>query len=330
MSTRNAFTLLALLLAGMAPPAAAAQDKSPEKLGTLDTPSPNQTPGRTLQFSGDGKRVLFCGQDGVHVWNVSDGTPIITITGNDIDAYSAEISPDGKTVAVIAFDVKFWNVDNRELKGRVSKELRGSPYGVAFSKDGARIAVGTLGNLVILAAANLQLISDFPLEAPLVAFHPDGKTIVIGTTKTATDTTKAVTDPILYVDLKTGKVMSCPVRLGEQVASFALPPDGSSLVTVSKSPNEKTRYSLKVWDPKKRKELKTLDVVSETGGAVHLSPDGKLVGMGGSFVTLWSFKEGTRVLEEVIRKIPATHIAFGPGGLLATWFENKITLWRLP
>jgi len=320
--------LLAVFLAGAASGTILAQDKAPEKMGTLDAPepAPRMTRGRDLLFSADGKRLLFCGADGAHVWDVADGKPLLTLLIKE--TYFADASSDGKTLAVGSSsggDIQLWTIDGAESKNKLTvKSPDSSVRSLAYTKDGSRILVGGPFTVSVLAASNLQTINKVRVDTELFALHPDGKTLVACSLHTPPET-------ILYFDLDTGKPVSCPVRQGEDVASFSLTPDGASLVTLSKSPSEKTRYSIKVWDPKKRKELKSLGAASVSSGPLQISDDGKLVGLGGGgFVTLWSLKDGTRVLEESTRKIPADFIAFGPGGLLAAWSDKKITLWRLP
>lgn len=320
--------LLAVFLAGAAPGTIAAQDKAPEQMGTLEAPepAPRMTRGRDLLFSADGKRLLFCGADGAHVWNVSDGKPVLTLLIKE--TYFADVSPDGKTLAVgsdLGGDIQLWTVDGAESKNTLTvKSPDHSVRSLAYTKDGSRMLVGGSFTVSVLATSNLQTISSVRVDSEVFALHPDGKTLVA-------INHQAPPESILYFDFNTGKPLSCPVRQGEDVVSFALTPDGTTLVTLSNSPKEKARYSIKVWDPKKRKELKNLAVASGTSGPVQISDDGKLVGLGGGgFLALWSIKDGTRVLEEATRKIPAEFIAFGPGGLLAAYSDKKITLWRLP
>jgi len=320
--------MLGILLASLfsAPVLSLAQDKAPEKLGTLDAGAPARSwTRRNLLFSADGKRLAFCTRDGVRLWEVAEGKLLGTLA-EATDSYVAEFSPDGKFMAVCSEDaseIQLWNVETREMKRKATLDQLKGAHDLAFTKDGTRIVTLNAFSISVVAATTLQLISDFPLSFDLMGLHPDGKTLIVGKIEISNE-------PLLYVDLKSGAPKSCVVRKGEKVASFAVSPDGGSVVTYSTFADEKKPYELKVWDPKKAKQMKTLIGAGGFTGSVQISPDGKWVGAPGESLSLWSLKDGTRVFEDVTSRIPGGFMAFGPGGLIATWGKEQITVWRFP
>jgi len=86
---------------------------------------------------------------------------------------------------------------------------------------------------------------------------------------------------------------------------------------------------VELWDVGTGRALKTLGPGPRQVESVSLSPDGRLVAMGGDSVELWDADEGTRV-HELNGHVYVPSLAFSPDGdLLATGgTTGEIRLWR--
>lgn len=137
-----------------------------------------------LAVSPGGKTLAAADSAGaVYVWQLSGGAPSV-ITGTTTHGALQRIafSPDGTTLAV-AFpaSVRLWNVATRTFSGQLAGAGE-SPLAVAFSPNGAAVAVGDGSGTVYLW--DLATRKAVAIEVPGtvlsgLAFSPDGKNLAV-------------------------------------------------------------------------------------------------------------------------------------------------------
>lgn len=130
---------------------------------------------QAMQFSPDGNRVVGLFSNGsVNAWNVSDGKQVQSLPGWDDVVYfsSAAISPDGRRVAHVHYDVKagtsLLTIRDLATGDQLLQATRWMTAAVAFSHDGKWLAVTDPG------ANELKLISvdDVDVETKLAPLQP--------------------------------------------------------------------------------------------------------------------------------------------------------------
>jgi WD40 repeat protein/serine/threonine protein kinase len=138
----------------------------------------------SVAFHPDGNYVATAGDDGLfRVWDLGDGREVFfgpcDATHLVGSAYCVAFSPDGVRVAAGGGGVlKVWDWRKRQLLQSFSYEESRAPT-LAFSRDGRRLASGTVGGSIKIWDAQhgggplLSLHEDFPVTA--LAFSPDGR-----------------------------------------------------------------------------------------------------------------------------------------------------------
>jgi WD40 repeat protein len=143
-------------------------------------------------------------------------------------AHSMAISPDGSTLASGHWDaVVLWNIQSGKPVG-VLHGFGRYVSGLAFSKDGALIAVGTdMGGLQIWDVQHLKRISSVELEGAYVsdpAFNQNGTLVAVGVYGTGT---------VWLIATGTGEVLDHHEVSDLGCGSVAISLDGKTLITPS-------------------------------------------------------------------------------------------------
>lgn len=179
----------------------------------------------------------------------------------------------------------------------------GDPYGLAFSPDGRRLAVG-VGNAAVVYETEtwgeVRRLQGHPNVILAVAWSPDGKTIAAGGFEGVS---------VLW-DATTGALRARLEGHSSYVGALAFSPDGRSLLTGSHD------GSIRLWNPEDGRE-KNLLVPPGPAGALSLafSRDGRRVvsGFGNGELRLWNAER-----LEVERTIPVP----AGGNIVATGFSR--------
>jgi WD40 repeat protein len=92
----------------------------------------------------------------VRLWNVSTGSPELTLEGHTEGVQDVAFSPNGRLLASAALDrtVRFWDVDTGETVHKLTSHISGIPR-IAFSPDGHLLAAAGTG------AQPIHLVTDF-------------------------------------------------------------------------------------------------------------------------------------------------------------------------
>ena len=222
---------------------------------------------RTLKDSYRGVNSVAISQDGriivagsgskeINVWNVSDGTPLYTLIGHVSNVSSVTISSDGQLIISAGYDhtIRVWNA----LDGTLLRILRGhlGPVNsVALSSDGRTIVSG--GGMI----GNVRL---GPVES--VALSSNSTDIASGD------------GMILVWNTQNGTLLH---KLQDNCGyiSVAISPDGSTIVSGNSEPDKENK-TIKVWDAKKGKLLRTIQGLEGSVKCITFSSDGHTIASG--------------------------------------------------
>ena len=193
---------------------------------------------RGAAFSPTGDRVISTGNDAfARVWDARNGSPIWAVKMPKA-TYSAEFSPDGKTVAVSmvgAGQVQLLDATTGSLIRTYEGHTK-SVYGVRFSPDGARLASSCTdqkARVFNVATGALLVEISHPKTYPNnLAFSPDGKLLATA----AEDGTCRVWD-------STSGALVEQLFGGPEMQRVEFSPDGQRIVATSLN-------EVKVWNIK--------------------------------------------------------------------------------
>jgi WD40 repeat protein len=244
-------------------------------------------------FAPDGKTLAAVSNGSVSLWDTLTGKELRQLPAQAFYLMPPAFSPDGKTLAIgsgLGNRVRLWDLaTGKEL--HVFGGHQGEVAGVALAPDGKTLATASLDQTVRLwETATGKEIRQFirpelrkDVErvenvAPVIAFAPDGRTLVGG-----------YSDGTLCVwDAHTGKLLRDFAGHGTPVVTLAYAPTGKALATGGND------GLIRVWDPTTGRRLRELKPSTPRGlpeGIFHngpmtvavplaFSPDGKTLAVG--------------------------------------------------
>jgi WD40 repeat protein len=290
------------------------------------------TGGASVVFSPDGNYVLS-GSSGntLKLWNIKNGSEVRIFSGHTNTVRSFAFSPDGKNILSGSDDytLKLWDV-------KTGKEIRTfSGHTIPVNS----VAISRAGNFVICASNNKTLIlwdinsgkevRTFSPSYYPVAFSPNGNYVLSGSEN----------NTLTLWDINSGKKVNDFSGNKEIVNTVAFSNDGNYVLSGGGYPpgvySVSGDYSLKLWDIKSGKEIKTFLGHTNSVTSVAFSPNGNYVLSGSSDMTLklWNIKNGKEI--KTFSKYGwmggVTSIAFSPDGnyILSGSDVNNIWLWDI-
>jgi WD40 repeat protein len=137
-----------------------------------------------VAISPDGSVAATLGtNNSVQIWNVSNGVPLIALSGHGMWIGDLAFSPDGAFLASGSGDssVRVWRTADWSFAYSVPSASQGPP--VAFSPDSGTLAVGSGTTIQLRRATNGALIHSWTAttgEMKALAFSPDGNKLASG------------------------------------------------------------------------------------------------------------------------------------------------------
>jgi WD40 repeat protein len=286
-----------------------------------------------VAFSPDGKRLasgngaipnglnvtLLSTDRDVVLWDVQNGTRLLTLKGHKNGVTSVAFSPDGRVLASGSGDhnIIMWDPDKGD-RLQTFEGHRGSVEGMAFSPNGRLLASVSADREVILwegpKAESHRTLAGHLGGVTSVAFSPDGKLLASGS---------EAHELILWDATKGTRIMTLGGHT-KSVNSVAFSPDGKLLASGGAAGD------VILWDAQTGAIVKKLDAPSSVY-AIAFSPDGKRLASGGfdNNITLWEIASGNRLRTLEGEGDDIVSIAFSPDGrFLASGSRySKLILW---
>jgi WD40 repeat protein len=284
----------------------------------------------SLAFSPNGEWIASAGGDGaVKIWNSTTGEVVQTLKSAHPDSvYSVVFHPGGKYLASTGADgqAKVWDwktgLEPVFTCPSGADHNRGTAYGVAFSPDGRRLAVGSNGEVNVWDWEKERLlVRPLPGHAKkgiCVAFSPDGQRLASG----------SWTGHVMIWDAATGELLHTLSEHHHPVSALAYSLDGRQLVSAC------FNRSLIVWDTKTGQRLRTLEKAADDalvlGVAFGRPDDLRFASVGeDKTVRVWETATGREVLDLRGHADSSGCVAFSQDGLrlASASLDRTIRVW---
>jgi WD40 repeat protein len=322
----------------------------------------------SVNYSRDGKYLVSASRDKtVKVWRIADGKEVVTFTGHEDWVACVSFSPDGKTIASMGWDgtMKVWNLTGQEL---YSFPTHAAPVvAISFSSDGQSIVTAShdgTAKLWDLQGNEKQTFRGHDSWVLYANFSPDSQTLATasrdGTAKLWDLNGKELLTLQGHQDTVAGVVFN---RAGDRIATTSwdqtirlwnrqgeelqvLRGHTDGVIAVHFSPDDGMLASggedatVRLWNlvgadlHGKVMNLATPWRVSqgEPVGNITVSPDGKLIGTTGRYMTaqLWT-QEGEKQVTLQGHADTVRSLQFSPDGqqVVTASRDKTVKLWNL-
>ncbi|MEA5476574.1 NB-ARC domain-containing protein [Pseudanabaena galeata UHCC 0370] len=234
----------------------------------------------SVAFSANGKLLAIGDTKGdIHLWQVSDGKPILTYRGHKGWVVSVAFNPEGTVLASSSVDqsIKLWDVSTGDCLNTLQGYI-GAVMSVAFSPDGTTLASGHADRTVRLWKSGqcLKILHGHEDIVEAVAFSSKGNLLA----SSSDDCT------VRLWDIDTGECSQIFEGHEDIIWSIAFSHNGNVLASGSE---DKT---IRLWNTDKGNCIKTLAGHTHTVFAVSFSHDGSTLatGSGDRTIRLWDLK----------------------------------------
>jgi WD40 repeat protein/serine/threonine protein kinase len=229
--------------------------------------------GVTFDRSGDRLAVGTTGGS-ISVWDVETGDQPLKLEGHEGgNVLDVAFSPDGRLLGSTSDSPQIGSTELWDASsGATVRAFEGGGQTLAFSPDGARLAVTSSGRAdrqeqrILIwdvgSGAEVRTLNNH-LRVNSLAFSPDGKQIVAG----------GFDGALRVWDVETGRSLGTMEGNLSQIWDIAFSSDGKLLATASDD------GTVRLWDPIGRRQLLTV-AIEDLGGDFHegfdvgFSPDG--------------------------------------------------------
>ncbi len=220
--------------------------------------------------------------------------------GDRSDRYQIDLSPDNRIVATVSRNhgrVRLWHVISGKRLQEFGSGRRGGP--VVFSRDGAKLAVGSADQVSIYRTTTgqlLQAIAHGQKHIEALVWIDDHHVLA------APDR-----GPVVRIETGSGKIMGTFEAHAERTRQLAMHPNGTTLATAGQDhpdsyawrygPTEDPGHTVKLW------RVDTLELIKLVPGenrqskrrpveGLAFSPDGKVLGIAHGSTQLWRLVDG--------------------------------------
>ena len=292
-----------------------------------ELPGPgNET--RMVLFSPDGRQLVAAGVGSrVFVYDMQSGTLKYRLSQNS-NAYSGDISSDGKLLAVGGREILLGNLETGEAIGSFGK---GEPAirAVGFTPDGKTLVSGNDGGVIqvwdVATKSVKKTLPQQPLNIYDLAISPDGKTLA---TATGDYKRRAESGEIKLWDLESGEVRQTLPDYSTWFYDVDFTPDGSRLIFSD------SRGVVRFWDIAGRcvegevqcdKRVRSCKLVSESRPWLAAAGDpGRLM--------VWDMATLQRRMQYADLEKMSFSVDVSPDGSVAVTggADPTVRLWALP
>jgi WD40 repeat protein len=234
----------------------------------------------SVAFSANGKLLAIGDTKGdIHLWQVSDGKPILTYHGHKGWVVSVAFNPEGTVLASSSVDqsIKLWDVSTGDCLNTLQGYI-GAVMSVAFSPDGTTLASGHADRTVRLWKSGqcLKILHGHEDIVEAVAFSSKGNLLA----SSSDDCT------VRLWDIDAGECLQIFEGHEDIIWSIAFSHNGNVLASGSE---DKT---IRLWNAETGNCIKTLSGHTHTVFAVSFSYDGSTLatGSGDRTIRLWDLK----------------------------------------
>jgi WD40 repeat protein len=309
-------------------------------------------------FSPDGKILTTIDQNPIRVtlWDAVTGAKLRALDGHSGRIYDVTFRPDGRHLATASGDrtVRIWDVSvdhetrafEHPLGNRTPQELLRMPWDVAFTPDGAQLALRGGPRITLLDTTTGQPVRIF--EAPLkwfscLAISRDGARLAAGAYRPRDQDGKGSQElgDVHVWGLKTGELQHILKGHPYRVSGVAFSPDGKQLFSVSQRGHPHETGEVRVWDLSTGQQVRYLAGARSPASryrrlttelAMAVSHDGRLLALGGwDDTTEVHDLHGGQVLQTLKHDELVNCMAFSPDGsrLVTGESDGNIRLWDL-
>ena len=247
---------------------------------------------QSVAFSPDGKTIVSCGGNNIHLWDSHTNQLLNTLVGHTESVNSVVFSPDGETIASAGNDgtIRLWDANTRK-RLKASMGHAESVNSVVFSPDGETIASAGNDRTIRLWDANtgelINTLIGHIENVNTVTFSPDGNTIASGSGKLVylgegEDQGTCVGQEIRLWNAHTGELINTLIGHTSVVNSVVFSPDGSTIASGSGHwMGYEGTYSageeVRLWNVHTGELLKTLTGHKDVVSSLAFSPDGSYI-----------------------------------------------------
>jgi WD40 repeat protein len=275
----------------------------------------------SVAFSANGKLLAIGDTKGdIHLWQVSDGKPILTYRGHKGWVVSVAFNPEGTVLASSSVDqsIKLWDVSTGDCLNTLQGYI-GAVMSVAFSPDGTILASGHADRTVRLWKSGqcLKILHGHEDIVEAVAFSSKGNLLA----SSSDDCT------VRLWDIDTGECSQIFEGHEDIIWSIAFSHNGNVLASGSE---DKT---IRLWNTDKGTCIKTLLGHTHTVFAVSFSHDGSTLatGSGDRTIRLWDLKTAQCSKTLTGHNHWVRSIAFHPDRLVlaSSSGDEMVKLWEI-
>ncbi len=243
-----------------------------------------------VAISANGSVVATLGtNNSVQIWRMSNGVPLIALSGHSSWIGDLAFSPDGAFLASGSGDssVRVWRTVNWSLAYSLPSASQGPP--VAFSPDSATLAIGSGTSIQLRRATNGALFHSWTAtagEMKALAFSPDGSKLASGAGYRGMDTALKIWE------VPTGALLrDVPTAQTYGIGRVVFSPDGLQVLTGSEYLYSGRMQSWRVSDGAL---LRTFPLAAY---AMTFSADGAVLAAVGTNIIFFRTSDGALIQE---------------------------------
>lgn len=246
---------------------------------------------QTITFNSDGSQLAICDEEGVSLWDLSNGEKIRTLKIERKDYLAIAFNPKNNTLATSGTandftDIIIWDLASGEvieklpqMNAKAALNLRFNHQGNILAWRGLRGSPGSVALYDINTNQRILTISNYTDDYDVFEFSPDDKTITIG---------GAYGWGTRLLDIATGELITEPNNNTAYLIKYS--PDGSRFVA--------GWQDFSVYKNAGGAEFKRLGSFM-TYSQIAFDSKGKYIAAGGNFTALWDLQTHKQAFEHI-------------------------------